>query len=62
MPWFKWWDTSQNPPVLDGVPRYNTFTDPVSGSEGFILPPFMADWTLDASGFKKLENGPFSFS
>jgi hypothetical protein len=62
MPWFKWWDTSQNPPVLDGVPRYNTFTSPESGIEVFVLPPFMADSTLDASGYEKLKNGPYAFS
>ncbi|OXV12203.1 hypothetical protein Egran_00036 [Elaphomyces granulatus] len=62
MPWFKWWDTSKNPPVLDGVPRYNTFIDPENGREAFIIPAFMSNWPLDASGFTKLKNGPFSFT
>ena len=62
MPWFKWWDSSKNPPVLDGVPRYNTFKDPENGREVFILPAFMLDRPLDADEFTKLKNGPFSFS
>jgi hypothetical protein len=61
MPWFKWWDTSINPPVLDGVPRYNTFIDPENGEETFDLPTFMYDG-FNAGGFAKLKNGPYSFS
>jgi hypothetical protein len=62
MPWFKWWDTSKNPPLLDGVPRYNTYIDPKNGREAFIIPAFMSNSPLDADGFAKLKDGPFSFS
>ena len=65
MPWLQWWDLATNPPLFDGLARWNTYENDY-GQEGFVIPPFMLSNlppNIDGNGIEeRLEAGPYAFS
>jgi len=60
MPWLRWWDLATNPPLFDGIARWNTYEND-HGQEGFVIPPFMLSHLLPNIE-ERLEAGPYAFS
>ncbi len=62
MPWFKWFDDSKTPIVIDGVARWNTYES--NGNQVFDMPQFLRDrgGPLDDQDTSNFARGPYAFS